>query len=149
MLNCSPSLISSMITTLIAESSMLTLDLLRWERLPESAPDPVTLNEILVGLLRRHLSMKSLLYWISPLIPQRYTLPSISTQPLWDKPQAIVLIPTPQTPPSSFPLKNSIYLKIEQESLDLCPNANVLPFPQEKILWRLDRAKVWIEPQLI
>ncbi len=78
--------------------------------------------------------MNSLLYWMSPLMPHRYTLPSISTQPLWESPHAMVLIPTPHTPPSSLPLKNSICLKAEHESLDLWPRAKVLPFPQENTL---------------
>lgn len=44
-------------------------------------------------------------------------------------------------------LKNSIYLNVLHDSRNECPNANVLPLPQEKIRWRLVRIKVWIAPQ--
>lgn len=141
MLNCSPSFKSSMITL---DSSWLMPDRLLWERLPWS-----DLNEILVGFFKRHFSMKSLLCWMSPEMPQRKTEPSVRTHPLCERPQAIVLMPTPIRPVSSLPLKYSTCLNWLQESLFLWPRAKVLPLPQEKMRWRLDLAKVWIEPHAI
>jgi len=39
-------------------------------------------------------------------------------------------------------LKNSICLKLLQDSFDEWPNANVLPLPHEKILFKLVRISV-------
>lgn len=119
---------------------------------------------MLVGLRYRHFSSSCsgfALPYTSPVSPHKNTSPSPVTQPLWLSPHAIVLITTYWSPKLTgfsplldrcifvWELKNSIYLKVLQDSLNWWPSANVLPFPHEKILCKLVRSKEWIAPHAI